>query len=137
MYSQSGLGTEIYDHSNFEETKFSIKGFLNGSAIHYTFEERREKIITQLKHYFGNEAEDFVSYNDKIWNDKHVQPNNDTFLPPHLNNGHSVFDESFMKNKLFFTGTETSKAFGGYMEGAIIASNSIATRVSEIIKKMI
>jgi monoamine oxidase len=40
-----------------------------------------------------------------------------------------------MNNKLFFTGTETTHIFSGYMEGSIIASNSIATKVSKIIKK--
>lgn len=135
VYSQSGFATEIYDHTNFEETKFSIKGFLNGSAIHYTFEERKEKVITQLKHYFGNEAQDFISYNDKIWNDKYIQPRDDKFLAPHLNNGHSLFDKSFMNNKLFFTGTETSNVFGGYMEGAIISSISVSDKVSKILKK--
>ncbi len=133
VYSQSGLATEIYDHCNFEETKFAIKGFLNGSALHYTFEERKEKVIAQLKIYFGIEAQDFLSYNDKVWNDKYIQPINDSFLPPHFNNGHAFFDESYMSNKLFFTGTETSKAFSGYMEGAIIASISVAAKVSEII----
>ena len=135
VYSQSGLATEIYDHSNFENKKFAIKGFLNGSANHYSFEERKDKVISQLKHYFGNKAQDFESYNDKVWNDKYIQSINDAFLPPHFNNGHPVFEESFMNNKLFFTGTETTHIFSGYMEGSIIASNSIATKVSKIIKK--
>lgn len=132
VYSQSGLATEIYDHSNFEETKFALKGFLNGSATHYSFEERKEKVIAQLKHYFGNEAEDFESYNDKIWNDKYIQPKSNDFLSPHLNNGHPLYEESYMNNRLFFTGTEISSVFGGYMEGAIIASNSIANKISTL-----
>jgi monoamine oxidase len=135
VYSQSGLATEIYDHSNFDKTKFALKGFLNGSAIHYTFQERKEKVLTQLSHYFGNEAQDFVSYNDKIWNDKFIQPVTDTFLPPHFNNGHAIFNERYMNNKLFFTGTETSKLFSGYMEGAIIASNAVTAKVLEFINK--
>ena len=135
VYSQSGLAPEIYDHSNFENTKFAMKGFLNGSSIHYTFEERMEKVIAQLKHYFGNEAQNFISYNDKIWSDKYIQPNKDNFLPPHLNNGNPIFEENYMNGKLFFTGTETSNTFGGYMEGAIIASNSVAARVLKILKK--
>ncbi|MEY3422427.1 MAG: hypothetical protein RIR48_2741 [Bacteroidota bacterium] len=135
IYSQSGSATEIYDHSNYEDTKFALKGFLNGSASHYTFAERKDKIIEQLKRYFGNDATEYISYNDKIWNDTYIQPNNDTFLPPHFNNGHAVFDESYMNDKLFFTGTETAKSFGGYMEGAIQASNAITDRFSKIIKK--
>jgi hypothetical protein len=84
---------------------------------------------------FGNEAQDFESYNDKIWNDKYIQPNNDVFLPPHFNNGHSLFRESYMNNKLFFTGTEVSPQFSGYMEGAIIASIATHTSILRIIKK--
>ena len=134
IYSQSGLATEIYDHCNYEKSKFALKGFLNGSAYHYSFEERKEKVISQLKHYFGHEAETFEGYNDKIWNDKYIQPKEDTFLPPHFNNGHAVYKDSYMNGKLFFTGTETANTFSGYMEGAIIASNSISKRISKIIE---
>jgi monoamine oxidase len=35
-----------------------------------------------------------------------------------------------MNNKLYFSGTETSTVFAGYMEGAICA----ATKMAEIIK---
>ncbi len=135
IYSQSGLASEIYDHSNFEDTKFALKGFLNGSALHYTFEERKQKIMDQLKRYFGNDATEYMSYNDKIWNDTYIQSNNDTFLPPHFNNGHAVFEESYMNDKLFFTGTETAKTSSGYMDGAIMASKSIADKISKIIRQ--
>ena len=129
IYSQSGLATEIYDHTNVEETKFAFVGFLNGSALHYSFEERREKVITQLKHYFGEDAQYYLTYNDKIWNDKYIQPSIDNFLRPHFNNGHFLFEKSYMNDKLFFTGTETSKEFGGYMEGAVVAAKSVVEKV--------
>lgn len=135
VFSQSGLATEMYDHSNYEETKFALKGFLNGSAMRYTFEQRKQKVIAQLKYYFGNEADDFESYNDKVWNNKYIQPKNDTLLSAHLNNGHPLFGESYLNNKLFFAVTETAKTFGGYMEGAIIASKSISQKVIKIIQK--
>ena len=131
IFSQSGVATEIYDHSNYEHTKFALKGFLNGSAYHYTQEERKEKVIAQLKHYFGDEAETFETYHDKIWNDQYIQPKEDAFLPPHFNNGHAVYADSYMNGKLFFTGTETSNSFSGYMEGAIIASNIVINRVAK------
>ena len=69
------------------------------------------------------------SYNDKIWNDKYIQPSIDNFLRPHFNNGHFLFEKSYMNDKLFFTGTETSKEFGGYMEGAVVAAKSVAEKV--------
>jgi monoamine oxidase len=131
VFSHTGLATEIYDHSNYENTKFSLMGFLNGSAYHYTRAERKEKVIAQLKNYFGEEAEKFESYNDKIWEDKYIKANEDSFLPPHFNNGHDVYKDSFMNGKLFFTGTETSNTFSGYMEGAIIASTLISKRVAK------
>ena len=130
VYSQSGLATEIYDHTNFEKTKFALKGFLNGSASHYSFEERREKVLSKLTDYFGKDAQDYVSYNDKIWNDRYIQSSTESFLAPHVNNGHPVFAKGYMNNKLFFTGTETSKQFGGYMEGAIIAANEMARMIA-------
>ena len=133
IFSQSGLATEIYDHSNYENTKFSLKGFLNGSAYHYTHAERKEKVISQLKHYFGAEVEKFESYNDKIWDNKYIQPKEDIFLPPHFNNGHAFYEDSYMNGNLFFTGTETSNTFSGYMEGAIISSNSVSKRVAKIL----
>ena len=133
IFSQSGLATEIYDHSNYENTKFSLKGFLNGSAYHYTHAERKEKVISQLKHYFGAEVEKFESYNDKIWDNKYIQPKEDIFLSPHFNNGHAVYEDSYMNGNLFFTGTETSNTFSGYMEGAIISSNIISKRVAKIL----
>ena len=133
IFSQSGLATEIFDHSNYENTKFSLKGFLNGSAYHYTHAERKEKVIAQLKHYFGDEVEKFESYNDKIWDNKYIQPKEDIFLPPHFNNGHAIYEDSYMNGNLFFTGTETSNTFSGYMEGAIISSNLISKRIAKII----
>ncbi len=134
VYSQSGLASEIYDHSDAEQTKFALKGFLNGSATNYTFEQRREKVLAQLTKYYGNQAQDLISYEDKIWNDEFIQPTEDTFLPPHSNNGHPAFQDPYMVNKLFFTGTETSNDFEGYMEGAIVASKAVSTRILNIFR---
>jgi monoamine oxidase len=135
VFSQSGLATEIYDHSNFEQTRFAIKGFLNGSAPHYTFEERRVKVIAQLTHYFGAEAQNYTSYHDKIWDDKYIKTADESFTPPHYNNGHPLYRQGFMNEKLFFAGTETSPQFGGYMEGAVISAGLIATKISKKLEK--
>ena len=98
------------------------------------FSNSTEKVISQLKKYFGSEVEIFESYHDKIWDNKYIQPSGDIFLPPHFNNGHAVYRDSYMNGGLFFTGTETSNSFSGYMEGAIIASNVVAKRITTIIK---
>jgi monoamine oxidase len=134
VFSQSGLASEIYDHSHFEDGKFALKGFLNGSALHFSKAERQAKVIAQLTHYFGNDAQAFLSYNDKIWNDAFIDVKG-PFLPGHHNNGHSKYAKSYFNDKLFFAGTETSPAFGGYMDGAIIAANTTSERVLASIKK--
>jgi monoamine oxidase len=134
VFSQSGLANEIYDHSHFKDGKFALKGFLNSSALHFSKAERQAKVIAQLTHYFGNAAQEFLSYNDKIWNDAFVDVDG-PFLPAHHNNGRPQYAKSYFNDNLFFAGTETSPAFGGYMDGAIIAANATAERVLVSIKK--
>ncbi|MCS4433011.1 flavin monoamine oxidase family protein [Aquiflexum gelatinilyticum] len=126
VYSQSGLATEIYDHTDFEESKFALKGFLNGSASHFSLEERKKRVIQQLVQYYGHEAAEFLSYTDKIWDDKYVKSPQDGFLLPHQNNGHPIFNGSFMEGKLFLCGAETAKTYGGYMDGAVKAAHVVS-----------
>ncbi len=133
VYSQSGFAPEIYDHTNFEKSKFAIKGFLNGSAVNFNYEERQQKVIAQLVKYWGEEANNFISYNDKIWDDKFIKSTNDGFLPPHYNNGHMAFSQSYMNQKLFITSTETSNVFGGYMDGAINSARTTSQNVLELL----
>lgn len=132
VYSQSGLATEIYDHTDVNQTKFALLGFLNGSAAQFTFEERSTKVIEQLKSYFGKDAVDFLSYNDKIWNEKFIQPRVESFLPAHANNGHPMYQSSYMNDKLFFTGTETSELHSGYMEGAVVSAKFVTDKIQKV-----
>jgi monoamine oxidase len=87
-----------------------------------------------LTHYFGKAAQEYLSYNDKIWNDAYIDVDG-PFLPAHHNNGCPEYAKSYFNDNLFFAGTETSQVFGGYMDGAIIAANAAAKRVLASIKK--
>jgi monoamine oxidase len=129
VFSQSGLATEMYDHTDFEGSKFALKGFLNGNAPHFSLEERKSRVIQQLVHYFGQEAAEYVSYTDKIWDDKYIKSPGDGFLLPHQNNGHPIFHQSFLGNKLYLTGAETSNTYGGYMDGAVRAANLVTQKI--------
>jgi monoamine oxidase len=129
IFSQSRMATEVYDHSNADGTRFALKGFLNGSAYQYTQVERQAIIIDQLTHYFGAVARDFLHYEDKIWNDAHLQSGNESFLPPHHFNGHPALLVPYGDGKIFFSGTETSPAFGGYMDGAVRAAEATVARL--------
>lgn len=129
IFSQSRMATEVYDHSNADGTRFALKGFLNGSAYQYTQAERQTIIIDQLAHYFGAVARDILHYEDKIWNDAHLQSGNESFLPPHHFNGHPALLVPYGGGKIFFSGTETSTAFGGYMDGAVRAAEATVARL--------
>jgi monoamine oxidase len=125
VFSQSGLAVEIYDHSSAENDRFALKGFLNGSASNYTLEERKHKVLEQLGRYYGAEALHPISYHDRIWNDDFIAVSDESFLPPHHNNGHAAYNEVYMNGKLYFAGTETSSLYGGYMDGAVVSAKNL------------
>jgi monoamine oxidase len=49
IFSNVGPINEMYDHSNFEDTLFALKGFLNESCHSMTKKERLKLIINQLE----------------------------------------------------------------------------------------
>ncbi|MEM6517573.1 MAG: NAD(P)/FAD-dependent oxidoreductase [Bacteroidota bacterium] len=130
LFSHSDIVSEMHDHTNAEENKFGFTGFLNGGTISYSREVRKEFVLRQLIELLGNEVLNYSSYSDKVWTDEFVMSENQTILRPHQNNGHRLLQNSYMNDKLFFSGTETATEFAGYMEGAIIS----ALRVFEQIK---
>ncbi len=129
VFSQCRLGVEIYDHSNAEDTQYALKGFLNGSASNYPVEERKSQVLAQLTYYYGEEAANYLSYNDRIWDDRFINTPNEPFLPPHYNNGHPALSRPYLGNKLFFAGAETSPQFGGYMDGAVLSARLAVEKI--------
>jgi monoamine oxidase len=129
LYSHSGIVTEMYDHSNFEETKFGFTGFLNSGASSHSQKVREELVLQQLAQLFGNEMLNPITYTDKIWTDEFVFSGTEVIQRPHQNNGHPLLQESYMKGKLFFSGTEIATSFSGYMEGAIISALKMADMI--------
>ncbi len=129
LYSHAGIITEMYDHTNFEETKFGFTGFLNGGAASYSSEVRKEFVLRQLQDLLGAEALQPVAYFDKVWTDEFILAGNQVIRRPHQNNGHPLLQQSYMDGRLFFAGTETATGFPGYMEGAVIAARSVVSRL--------
>jgi len=130
VFSQSSLIPEMYDHTNFEENKFALKGFLNGSIAEYSKEEREQKVIANLKKFFGEDAEKHIGYFDRIWErEEFTFSPTENFLPGHYNNGHPIYQNSFWENSLFMAGTETAPNYGGYMEGAIQSAKITADKI--------
>ena len=124
----------MYDHTNFEENKFALKGFLNGSVAQFPKEEREKMVVQTLKKFFGDEVENHIGYFDNIWEkEKFTFSPSDQFIAAHQNNGHPIYQDSFWENSLFFAGTETSPNYGGYMEGAIQSAKITAQKIINLI----
>ena len=129
-FSNMGPFTEMYDHSNFENNHFALMGFLNRSLTNKSKSYREEKIREQLFKFFGEEGKNYLSYEEKVWkNENLLNFENDTFLRPHYNNGHPIYQQEFLNGKFIVAGSETSPQYGGYMEGAIYRGNQIATQL--------
>lgn len=132
IFSNTGLISEMYDHSNFEESKFALKGFINGGYAHTTQDERKNRVIAQLTKYFGSQVSDYLSYQEVIWrNEKFTHSDYDGFILPHQNNGNPIFQSPLMNNKLFISGSETASKFPGYMDGAVESGITAANRISK------
>ena len=129
LYSHAGIVSEMYDHTNFEENKFGFTGFLNGGASGYSYDVRKEFVLRQLSDLFGEKAAISLFYSDKIWSDVYVISGNQFIQRPHQNNGHALLQEGYMYGRLFFSNTETSTQFSGYMEGAVRSAKAIAQKL--------
>lgn len=131
LFSQASIITEMYDHSTFDNTGYALKGFLNGSTYVLSIEERKTKVIAQLKKLFGSDAENYITYSEKVWRDEPLTFfNYEHLVMAHENNGHQLYQNSFLNNKLYISGSETATQNPGYMEGAIVAAKNIALQFS-------
>lgn len=130
VLSQSGIAQEVYDHCNYEENLFALKGFLSADAADLMKEEREALVVKQLTRLLGEDAGNHLSYTEKIWeNDQYTYANYRTPLLPHQYNGHPLYAEAFMNGRLYFAGTETSSHYGGYMEGAVQSGLTAAKNI--------
>ncbi|MCE7996738.1 MAG: NAD(P)-binding protein [Roseivirga sp.] len=134
-FAQTGVIEEIHDHSNAEETFFSLKGFLRTDLSELTRSEREQLVKAQVVKLFGPEAADYIGYQDRVWIDEeYTSVKSVTPLMPHQNNGHPELNQPLMNQKLLIAGTESSPVYGGYMEGAVYAGTKAAQQVERLLK---
>ncbi|MCG9792198.1 flavin monoamine oxidase family protein [Flavobacterium algicola] len=130
LFSHVGIITEMYDHSAYDNSSFALMGFLNGSTNVLTKQARQDKVIKQLVQCYGAEAENFVTYHEKVWREDILTfcPYNDLVMA-HQNNGDALYQNSFINSKLHFAGSETATENPGYMDGAIVAAQTISSKL--------
>ncbi len=134
-FSQSGIIQEVHDHSNFEERFFALKGFLNPSLSSNIYDERKEKVIGVLVRLFGKEASSYLDYHEHVWStDRFTSTDEPIQLVPHQNNGHQLLRKEAFDGKLIFSGTESSEAYAGYMEGAVYSGLHSAQKIIQALQ---
>lgn len=136
IMSNVGPIPEMYDHTNYDENFFALKGFLNGNFYSLTKEERLHLILNQLSKYFGSIVRDYLDYEETIWKKEEF-----TFYPnerhvlPHQNNGHPVYQDHFWDGSLYIGGSETATTNPGYMEGAVQSAMHLKNKIIEHLTK--
>lgn len=122
IIGQVGPVVELYDHTNADETAFSLMGFVNEGLRDVSTADRRERILKYLETYLGDAVRNYITYEEKDWSkDSFTSCSSlkSVYMSPKY--GNEVFSSFYMNDKLLFSGTETSPYFGGYLEGAIIS----------------
>ena len=135
IFSNTGLISEMYDHSNYENSEFALKGFINGGYAFTTQEERKQRVLNQLSKYFGSQVENYLSYQELIWrNEEFTHFDYEGFILPHQNNGNPIFQTPLFENKLHIGGSETASQHPGYMDGAVESGVSLAKNIISLLK---
>ncbi|WP_298485876.1 FAD-dependent oxidoreductase [uncultured Maribacter sp.] len=120
VIGQIGPVIELYDHSNANNTEFSLMGFVNEGLRGTSSEKRKSRILSYLETYLGEEIREYTNYIEKDWSKDRCtscQHLNSVYMSPEY--GNKVFNTTYFNNKLLFSGTETSAHYGGYLEGAV------------------
>ena len=130
MFSQTGIIQEMYDHSSHDDKYYALKGFLNPRVLDWTEEERKKAVINELRSVYKEHFPSSYDYMDKIWLDDHLVSNRSYEISsPKQNNGNPILSNPRWNDTLFFAGTETSKNYPGYMEGAFFSAVKTVSKI--------
>ncbi len=134
VIGQVGAVTELYDHSNAEDNRYALMGFVNEGLRDFSKKDRKDRILNYLAKYLGEEVLIYKAYVEKDWS----QDSNtcgDTIKSIYMSPsyGNKLFVDSYMNDRLLFSGAETSALYGGYMDGAIHSGLLTANKL--VIKK--
>lgn len=130
VIGQASPVVELYDHCNYQNSVFALKGFVNESLRELKELDRKQRILAFLEEYLGEEIQDYISYIEKDWSEDVFTSGNQLksyYLSPQY--GNSVFQKMYYDSRLLFSGTETSKDYGGYLEGAVLSGQNAFNKI--------
>ncbi len=130
VIGQNGPVIELYDHCNFDDNSFSLMGFVNEGLRNAKPEDRRERILSYLEKYLGESVRNYTDYFEKDWS-KDQFTTCENLKSGHMSTqyGNALFANFYMNGKVLFSGTETAKQHGGYLEGAVISGLTAAKQI--------
>ena len=120
LFDQFGDVIEIHDHTNHNQSQFSLMGFANERLRGVPFEEQKTIILKDLAKHFGQKVYNYTDFKLLDWSKEQFTTGLLGLVHPRKTNyGNPVFQEAYFNSKLYFAGTETSAHQGGFMEGAV------------------
>lgn len=132
IFSNVGPISEMYDHSNIEDSMYALKGFFNGAYHHVSKAERLKLVLTQLEKYYGSIVRDYLTYEELVWkNEQYTATKSSQNILPHQNNGIPQYQRPYLDGRFYIAGTETSPINSGYMEGAIRSATFIYEQIQQ------
>ncbi|MEL6864118.1 MAG: NAD(P)/FAD-dependent oxidoreductase [Bacteroidota bacterium] len=135
--SQTGMISEVHDHSNIDETAFSLMGFLSAKAAALPTPKRKDAVLAHLARLFGPSASKYRQYIEKEWSkEPHTAAAHTQWLNAHPPYGQAILRQAHFDHRLFFSGSETSAVYGGYMEGAVYAGLWVAKQILKKLEKI-
>lgn len=127
LFSNVGPVNELYQHSSIEGDRHALMGFLQGSYHCVSQEDRQAVVMNQLGRYYDQDVLALMHYEDKVWRqEKYTFTVSEEDIIPHQNNGHPIFGSSILGGKVIIAGSETSREYPGYMDGAVRSSVHVA-----------
>ena len=137
LIGQVGAVTELYDHSSADNRTHALMGFVNEGLRDVSPYERKTRILDHLRTYLGDEILDHTTYEEKDWSqDKNTacEQIKSIYMSPRY--GDAQFENTYLNNKIIFSGAETSPMYGGYMDGAIYSGIQAAKKITlQIVSK--
>ncbi|MEL7834933.1 NAD(P)/FAD-dependent oxidoreductase [Fodinibius sp. Rm-B-1B1-1] len=134
IFSNVGPVNEMYDHSDEQQSRYALKGFMNTAYHSVSQEKRKQLVLDQLRRFYGDKTDSYISYRETVWKNKPLTYTEyDDPIIPHQHNGHKVFQQSYWDHRLFISGSETAPSFPGYMDGAVESAQRVVTQLKKLI----
>ncbi len=134
-FSQRGPLAEIHDASPVSGGPYALFGFAGINAAmrrELGIQELSRRILEQLQRLFGEQASQPVELLIKDWSDDELTATESDRAPlmHHPEYGFTQSERTLWEGSMLLAGSESAVLSGGYLEGALEASDEVLNRLS-------